>query len=315
MSDVHVEREMPEEPSEDTHVYRVEFVIPKESDEYEEDDDDGDGDLVVQRVSAPHSLLIEHAMATELKDVGWQLWRASFYLADFLIANAAQWRDKCVLELGAGLGLTSLVASLFARRVLCTDLPHVLPLAERNWRLNRARLDAINNNSNSNSNSNSVRFKQLDWTKYEELKSALDRAECAEVAALSDADVLMAADCVYDNELTACLLNTIYALMTRGGARRVPKVAYVANETRINFSTAEMRVADTAFEFFSECVRELDGYVDAERGWRFRVERVDGQRPPPKFLADYKRSAYLSIWAIHASPVVAHETDEKNNFL
>ena len=48
--------------------------------------------------------------------------------------------------------------------------------------------------NNSNNNTNSELFKKLDWAKYDDFKSSFDT---------DDEDVLIAADCVYDNELTA----------------------------------------------------------------------------------------------------------------
>ena len=49
-----------------------------------------------------------------------QLWRGSLLLADFLIHIQDQLRDATVVELGAGTGLASIVASFFAKKVVCT---------------------------------------------------------------------------------------------------------------------------------------------------------------------------------------------------
>lgn len=51
-----------------------------------------------------------------------QVWPAAKALAQFLHRNPACTGNKTILELGAGLGLPSLVAARNAKHVLCTDL-------------------------------------------------------------------------------------------------------------------------------------------------------------------------------------------------
>ena len=41
-------------------------------------------------------------------------------LADFVIHSREDFKDQTVLELGAGVGLTSIVAGMFAKEVVCT---------------------------------------------------------------------------------------------------------------------------------------------------------------------------------------------------
>lgn len=48
-------------------------------------------------------------------------WPSAEALADFLVSNPDYIKDKKVVELAAGLGLPSLVASKFAREVCCSD--------------------------------------------------------------------------------------------------------------------------------------------------------------------------------------------------
>jgi predicted nicotinamide N-methyase len=50
-----------------------------------------------------------------------QVWPSAKALATFLVQQPSFVRDKTVLELGAGLGLPSLVAARFAAQVRCTD--------------------------------------------------------------------------------------------------------------------------------------------------------------------------------------------------
>lgn len=51
-----------------------------------------------------------------------QVWPAAKALAQFILANEALLVSKNVLEIGAGLGLPSLVAARFAASVHCTDV-------------------------------------------------------------------------------------------------------------------------------------------------------------------------------------------------
>ena len=49
-----------------------------------------------------------------------QVWQGCLYLCDYLIAHASQMEGKVILELGAGVGLASVVAARVAKKVLCT---------------------------------------------------------------------------------------------------------------------------------------------------------------------------------------------------
>lgn len=52
--------------------------------------------------------------------VGLQIWRGALLLADWLIHNNETiQKDSCILELGSGVGLTSIVAAIF-NPVVCT---------------------------------------------------------------------------------------------------------------------------------------------------------------------------------------------------
>lgn len=65
-------------------------------------------------------IFLEHHISTELQYVGLQVWRGALLLADYILSNPDLFRDKVILELGAGVGLTSIVASFLAKEVICT---------------------------------------------------------------------------------------------------------------------------------------------------------------------------------------------------
>ncbi len=103
------------------------------------------------------------------------MWKASLYLCDYIIYNSGVIfnKDSKVVEFGAGVGLTSLICSLFIDKVMCTDLENVIKLAENNYNLNKNILN------------NEILFKKIDWKNYskifddEEEADELDEdAEC-----------------------------------------------------------------------------------------------------------------------------------------
>src|SRR5688572_26276189 len=50
-----------------------------------------------------------------------QVWPSAIALSEFIVSNQQLVHNKNILELGAGLGLPSLVASKYAASVLCSD--------------------------------------------------------------------------------------------------------------------------------------------------------------------------------------------------
>ena len=65
-------------------------------------------------------LFLEHSVSTEIKLVGLQIWRAALLLSDFIIHSQKLFEGKTVLELGSGVGLTSIVAGMFAKEIIST---------------------------------------------------------------------------------------------------------------------------------------------------------------------------------------------------
>lgn len=87
---------------------------------------DKDGDLVVRRKGEDSQssgvIELQHSDATEIKLVGLQVWRGSLLLADYIFHKRHEFKDKQLLELGAGVGLTAIAASLYVKKVVCTDV-------------------------------------------------------------------------------------------------------------------------------------------------------------------------------------------------
>lgn len=64
--------------------------------------------------------ILEHNVSTELQMVGLQVWRGALLLADYILSNPDLFREKIIMELGSGVGLTSIVASFLAKEIICT---------------------------------------------------------------------------------------------------------------------------------------------------------------------------------------------------
>jgi len=56
----------------------------------------------------------------------WQVWSGCLYLCDFIIYKQQMLDKAVVLELGAGVGLASIVASMFADRIFATGFVLVI---------------------------------------------------------------------------------------------------------------------------------------------------------------------------------------------
>lgn len=52
--------------------------------------------------------------------MGLQIWRGALLLADYILSHPSLFEKKNILELGSGVGLTSIVASLVANEIICT---------------------------------------------------------------------------------------------------------------------------------------------------------------------------------------------------
>jgi methyltransferase-like protein 22 len=68
-----------------------------------------------------------------------QVWRGALLLNDFILHNPEKFANKTVLELGSGVGISSIVASIYAKKVICTDINvgGMVDLIKRNLDLNK----------------------------------------------------------------------------------------------------------------------------------------------------------------------------------
>lgn len=186
---------------------------------------DEDGDMCLPRRHRTCVVYhIRHAMATPLGEVGLQVWSAALLLADFIMSRGSELMGRTILELGAGVGLVSLVAASFAALVFCTDIQdQILANCQQNVQLNSC--------------GDKVRVRWLDWTVPFAYTGEDDFAwKPTELA--SRIHVILAADVVYIDSMTDAFTECLFHLL-----RRHQATAYVAVERRINFSLEELDIS------------------------------------------------------------------------
>ena len=72
-------------------------------------------------------ICLVHRNITNLEDCGQQLWNGALLLCDYLLTHKERFAQRTILELGAGIGLCSLLASRYAARIICTGQKRLSP--------------------------------------------------------------------------------------------------------------------------------------------------------------------------------------------
>lgn len=99
---------------------------------------------------------IEHLNSTEMMLVGLQVWRGAFVLADFLFHHRHLFANQHILELGSGVGLSSIAAAIYTKKsIICTDIDigGILALIQ----------DNVKRNMTITGNENRVKVMELDF--------------------------------------------------------------------------------------------------------------------------------------------------------
>lgn len=268
-----------------------------------------------------HRITIHHAMATTLDHVGKQVWRGATLLADFMLSQHQHVRKRCVVDLGAGTGLAGIAAACAASHVLLTDLPAMLPLCQSNVQANASLLSqsrpahemvahvhptpAVQQQARDSCRGAEVDVLQLDWsdmpplsgcscllvaTEGTESNSAVLKATewaqahnwtLSQLCRLQHAQVFLAADCIYDNALTAALMNAAAELLIPCMCTpRDRKIMYMALEKRWNFTLKDMDSRAVAYDYWRTLFRETKlASADEQAETLFQLEG------PHKYLA------------------------------
>ncbi|CAG9326790.1 unnamed protein product [Blepharisma stoltei] len=118
-----------------------------------------------------------------ISGTGGSFWDSSIILAKFLEENNSLIENKITLELGAGIGITSIACKILgASRVIATDLGEVLIGARRNIERNSVTIDCV----------------ELDWFSPFRI----------------DADIIISADVVWIRELIKPYVQTLRLQLT-----------------------------------------------------------------------------------------------------
>ncbi|XP_067859270.1 methyltransferase-like protein 22 isoform X2 [Heptranchias perlo] len=238
-----------------------------------------------------NEIRIEHTMGTTLEDVGKQVWRGAFLLADYILNNSYLFRGCTVLELGAGTGMTSIVMATIAKIVYCTDVGvDLLNMCERNIIANKHIYGPAGSE---------IKVRELDWLRDElctDTKSQYCWSE-EEISQLYDhTDVLLAADVFYDDDLTDAFFQTVYRILSN---LRHPSTIYFSVEKRLNFTLRKMDVTCDAYDHFRLCLADLENISDGKT--KFVVEPV--KLTFPQFLfyerVEQLQHVFCSLLMVH----------------
>ncbi|XP_053195266.1 methyltransferase-like protein 22 isoform X2 [Scomber japonicus] len=227
------------------------------------------------------TIRIEHTMATPLEDVGKQIWRGAFLLADFIFSKPFMFKGATVLELGAGTGLTSIIMATIAKTVYCTDVGEdLLSMCKRNVILNSHLMEP---------SGGEVKVRQLDWLQHDlctdaDMEFSWTEEEVVEV--YNNTSFIIASDVCYDDDLTDGLFRTLYRLCNNFLHNCT---ILISIEKRMNFTLRHLNVSCKAYDHFSHCLAQLQDRVDGKCS--FRVEQLPSDFP--QFLS-YERIEQLS---------------------
>ncbi|KAM7358660.1 methyltransferase-like protein 22 [Cochliomyia hominivorax] len=235
---------------------------------------DSDGDLVVRRkndIEYKEGVIeIEHSEATEIRLVGLQVWRGALLLADYIFHQRMSFREKQILELGAGVGLTSIAAAIYVRKVVCTDVDigGILNLIRANVKRNKNLCDN----------------KQIDVIEYDFMQDSKNYSREL-LKAIDDSDIIVAADVIYDDDLTVAFIKVMEAIFQRENISQKKKTIYVALEKRYVFTTTEFDAVAPMFEHFLK--------LTMPKPWKFEYVETDF----PQYFK-YERCKHLVLLKI-----------------
>lgn len=205
------------------------FFFQRPDDEDKASTVDKDGDLELPR-RRKDFILIEQSQSTVLQLVGLQVWRGALLINDYIIHNRDKFRDKNCLELGSGVGLSSILAALYCGQVWCTDLNigGLLQLIRANVQLNkhlqlRGEIQV-----------HALDFMGRQWSG--QLKEQVKQT-----------DFIIAADVIYDDTITEAFVATIGLLFEHS---KPSMQMLVALEKRFVFTLAELDSVAPCFEHF-----------------------------------------------------------------
>ncbi|XP_060590733.1 uncharacterized protein LOC132745775 [Ruditapes philippinarum] len=238
--------------------------------------------------SSIYYINIKHSLSTELNDVGEQVWHGSLLLSDYIICNHGNFDDKVIVDLGAGVGLSSIVAAMYAKMMYCTDTGEkVLSLAESNILTARTCPTLPRQLCD-------VHVKELDWFKGMEEDSSLFSLTKDDIDRINNSDILIAADVIYDFDITDAFFNIVKQIMSHPPC----KTLYIGLEKRIVFTCEDLTFTSPGYNYFRLHLDDLCSGDDDDTEALFEVEQIDSSFPQ---FFQYNRIRQLELWKITAT--------------
>ncbi|XP_043091238.1 protein-lysine N-methyltransferase EEF2KMT [Puntigrus tetrazona] len=158
--------------------------------------------------------LAENVALISQGTTGLVTWEAALYLSEWALENTHIFKNKTVLELGSGIGLTGIVVcrSSSLTKYIFSDCHQAV--------LRTLKGNIANCLTNCDSGSASVCVEDLDWENVSD--EQLQRIQ---------ADTIVAADVVYDPDVIACLVSLLSRILN-GRAQEKHPVVYIASTVR-----------------------------------------------------------------------------------
>ncbi|XP_052068102.1 methyltransferase-like protein 22 isoform X2 [Mytilus californianus] len=245
---------------------------------------DKDGDVEVKRrkrkIEDLSVITIAHKMETTLENVGQQIWLASLLMADFIISHKEEFQGKRILDLGAGVGLTSVVAAMYADHIISTEIgKDIKELAQHN--LDQNNIKEVANYS----------VGEFDWfenkysaEKIDEVKLKMDHEVENDI---DSCDIAISADVIYDNNITDALFRTVYGLMVNTSI----STWYISTEKRYVFTLQDLDIACPAYQHFRQCLTQLQDMSDHAQF------TISCEEEFPQCF-QYNRTKELELWKV-----------------
>ncbi|KAL4114235.1 hypothetical protein PRIC2_014915 [Phytophthora ramorum] len=182
------------------------------------------------------SVVVSCRVASVFNEVGLKLWEAGWLLAEYIIAHESEFRDRTVLELGAGVGFTGMVLACVCRsdRIVLTDYaPNVMQNLRYNVEINASKFLCP------------VEVQTLDWETWQPEDHDDERP-----------DVLLAGDCAYDVAVFPALMRVLQSFLGNDGG------SATQHPQRVAIFAATIRNQKTFQTFLDQLAQNRIDYVD-----------------------------------------------------